>query len=192
MAGIRDIVIIGASTGGVRTIQDILDGLPVLQASIVVVLHMPRFINNSLSEVFGRCTEMEVRVAEEGDLLRDGVIHVAPGDVHLELVSNRRIHLHDGAKVHSVRPSIDVTMLSLVPCTRERLTGIVLTGMGLDGAEGIAHMKRLNARTIAQDEASSIVYGMPKAAYETGCIDLVLSPGEIRAQLIEWLAAKGP
>lgn len=100
------------------------------------------------------------------------------------MVGNRKVRLHDGDKVNFVRPSVDVAMQSMIATARDRIVGIVLTGMGADGAAGIAHIKRIGGTTIAQDERTSIVYGMPKAAFDTGCVDLVLPPEQIREKLV--------
>jgi len=181
------IVMIGASTGGVRTLERLLTGLPLLPASIVLIQHIPSYINDSLQQVFSRSTAMEVKVAQDGEALRDGCIYIAPGDVHLRLIANRRIQLFDGEKVHFVRPAIDVAMKSLEKRRGDYIIGVVLTGMGVDGAEGLAHIKAIVGLTIAQDEASCVVYGMPKAAFETGCVDLVLSPEASRDKLIQLL-----
>lgn len=128
---------------------------------------------------------MVVKLAEDGEIIRDGIIYIAPSEVHLELKNNRNIHLFKDGKVNFVCPAIDVAMNSLVPSGNDRIIGVILTGMGKDGAQGLLHIKNIGGLTIAQDEDSSIVYGMPKAAYETGGVDLVLSPELIRQKLIQ-------
>ena len=184
----RNIVIIGSSTGGMRMLQRIICDLPKLDAAVVIVQHMPASINDSVREILDRGSEMNVSVAEDGQRLEHGTIYVAPGDMHLQLLFNRRITLFEGEKVNFVRPSVDVTMKSLVKRPNDRFVGIILTGMGRDGAEGIAHIKELGGITMAQDEGSSVIYGMPKEAFETGCVDWVLTPEGIREKLIELLA----
>lgn len=128
---------------------------------------------------------MTVKIAEDGDMIRDGVIYIAPSEMHLELKNNRMIYLINSEKINFVCPAIDVTMNSLKPSGNDRIIGVILTGMGKDGAQGLLHIKNIGGLTIAQDEESSIVYGMPKAAYETGCVDLILSPEKIRQRLIQ-------
>ena len=128
---------------------------------------------------------MEVKIAEHGETLRDGVVYIAPSELHLQLKRNKRIHLFSGEKVNFVCPAIDVTMNSLIPLENNHLIGVILTGMGHDGAQGLVHVKDIGGVTIAQDEQSCIIYGMPKAAYETGCVDLVLTPEQIRQRLIQ-------
>lgn len=184
MARRRNLVIIGASTGGVRAIQTILDDLPRLDASIVIVQHMPDFMGESLAAVFGRCTHMTVRVAKHGERIEQGTIYIAPGGEHLLLVGNVQIKLVRTPKVHFVRPAVDVTMESLVASDTDRILGVLLTGMGSDGAAGIVHIKSIGGTTIAQDEESSVIYGMPKVAQETGCVDYAMSPTQIRERLI--------
>lgn len=128
---------------------------------------------------------MTVKIAGDGDMIRDGIIYIAPSETHLELKNNRMIYLTNSEKVNFVCPAIDVAMNSLKPSGNDRIIGVILTGMGKDGAQGLLHIKNIGGLTIAQDEESSIVYGMPKAAYETGCVDLVLTPEQIRQRLIQ-------
>lgn len=183
------LVIIGASTGGPRTLADLVGLLPTLRACIVIVQHFPKFINASFVRSLRRCTPMEVRLAEEGDTLRDGLILVAPSEVHCHLVHNRFVHLAAGPSVNFVCPSIDVTMQS-ISRNRPRLIGVLLTGMGKDGAAGLAHLKRLGALTIAQDQASCAVYGMPAEAVRLGCVDQQLPPDRIAELLTREVGIK--
>ena len=148
---------------------------------------MPIFINRSVRDSIQRGTTMTVKIAEDGEMIRDGVIYIAPSEMHLELKNNRMIYLMNGEKVNFVCPAIDVTMNSLMPWGDDRIIGVILTGMGKDGAQGLLHIKNIGGLTIAQDEESCIVYGMPKVAYETGGVDLVLSPEQIRLKLIQLL-----
>jgi two-component system chemotaxis response regulator CheB len=148
---------------------------------------MPIFINRSVRDSIQRGTTMTVKIAEDGEMIRDGVIYIAPSEVHLEVRDNRKIRLFKDEKVNFVCPAIDVTMNSLMPWGDDRIIGVILTGMGKDGAQGLLHIKNIGGLTIAQDEESCIVYGMPKVAYETGGVDLVLSPEQIRLKLIQLL-----
>ncbi len=156
-----------------------------MNASLIIVQHMPLFINRSVRDTIQRGTTMKVKLAEDGEVIRDGVIYIAPSEVHLELKNNRKIRLFKDEKVNFVCPSIDVAMNSLKQYGDDRIIGVILTGMGKDGAQGLFHIKNIGGLTIAQDEESSIVYGMPKAAYETGGVYLVLSPEHIRQRLIQ-------
>jgi len=180
-----DIVVVGSSTGGPKTLRNIFSSLPRLKAGVVLVQHMPKFINDSIKRTLDRVTKMDVVVAEDGQSIEHGKAYLAPSEVHMEIMQNRRIRLRGREKVNYVCPSIDVTMKSLREIPGSRITGIVLTGMGKDGAEGISHIRRIGGTTIAQDEATSTIYGMPKAAVATGSIDYVLSDGEIREKLIQ-------
>jgi two-component system chemotaxis response regulator CheB len=179
------IVIIGSSAGGPRILRELFTGIPFLDGSIVIVQHMPKFVNESLRDHLNNCTDMMVSVAQDGDRLEKGRVYVAPSEVHLELVNNQRIRLFNGEKVNFARPSVDVTMKSLKNEPRFALIGIILTGMGRDGAEGISHIKNIGGITIAQNEMTCAVYGMPKKAIETGNIDWVLKPDRIKDKLVE-------
>jgi two-component system chemotaxis response regulator CheB len=131
---------------------------------------------------------MPVALAEHGERLKAGKVYLAPGGFHLQLEGNLRVKLCEGPRVNYVQPSVDVTMLSLSKsCGGGKLIGAIMTGMGKDGAEGIQHMKKIGGVTFAQDQASSTIYGMPKAAVETGAIDFVLPPAKIADKLVELL-----
>jgi len=181
----KTIVVIGSSTGGIRVLEQIFAGMPCLDGSIVIVQHMLKFANQSLCDKLDALTDMQVKLAENGQALEHGVVHFAPSEIHLEIVNNRTIRLFAGAKVNFVCPSIDVAMKSLQKGSGDRLVGAILTGMGADGAEGIDHIKRLGGVTLAQNKETSAIYGMPKVAFETGNVDFVLAPDEIRRKLIE-------
>ena len=178
------VVIIGASTGGTRVVPEILAKAGRLRACVLVVQHMPKFINQTFTRALADCCAMPVRLAQDLDPLEEGIIYVAPSESHCTVLRQRRLHVNSGAKVNFVCPSIDVTMLSLrKPAQGHRLVGVVLTGMGRDGAEGIVHMKELGAVTVAQDKRSCAVHGMPDEAACTGCVDYVLSPDDIATLL---------
>jgi two-component system chemotaxis response regulator CheB len=178
------LIVIGASTGGPKVLGEILTLLPPLRASVVIVQHMPAFINPSFVRTLARQACMDVRLAQEGDALDEGVILVAPSDFHLTFVRNRCVRLGSGPQVNYVRPAIDVAMMSLLPPgPGQKIIGVVLTGMGRDGAAGLAHIKRLGGMTVAQDEASCAVWGMPAQAVKLGCVDYELPPASIVALL---------
>ena len=146
---------------------------------------MPKFVNDSFTRRLNQLTDMSVKIAEDGEYIKTGKVYVAPSEQHLKLINNRIIRLFHGEKVNFVCPSIDVTMKSLKKMADDKIIGIILTGMGRDGAEGISHVKEVGGITIAQDEETSIIYGMPKEAFKTGNVDLVLSTGKIREKLVE-------
>jgi len=181
------IIIIGSSAGGLRILKTLFTDLPRLNASIVLVQHMPKFINAAICKTLDQCTRMTVKIAQNGDQLEQGNVYIAPSEVHLALKDNQTIKLFTGEKVNFVCPSVDVTMKSLKEEVGVSFIGIILTGMGKDGAEGIRYMKNIGGITIAQDKESSIVYGMPREALATGAVDKVLKTDEIRDTLIELL-----
>ncbi|GAB4294943.1 MAG: CheB methylesterase domain-containing protein [Desulfuromonadia bacterium] len=181
-----DLVIIGSSTGGLKVLEQLFPSLPVLNAALLIVQHITPVVDHSFAGSLQRVSRMPVRLARQGDDLTPGEVLLAPGGVHLTLVGNRSIRLAPGEKVNSVCPSIDVTMLSVTPLKGNRGAGVILTGMGRDGADGIAHMKRCGAVTIAQDRSTSVIYGMPKAAAETGMVDFILPTRLIADKLVEF------
>lgn len=180
-----NIILIGASTGGLKILEELFPRLPVLKAAVVIVQHITPLVDQAFVASLSRVCEMPVTLAHEGQTLQAGQVYLAPGGVHLGLVRNQSFHLLHGEKVNSVRPSIDVTMKSLSSPVGIKLAGVILTGMGCDGAAGISHIKQLGGITIAQDQKTSVIYGMPKAAAETGKIDFVLPTLKIADKLRE-------
>ncbi len=185
----RNIVIIGISTGGPKTLKPFFDGLPALNGSIIVVQHMPSYINESIRKSLDSITKMEVKLACHGEDLKHGIVYIAPSEIHMTLLSNKTIQLIDSPKVCHVRPAVDIMMKSVKQTTWDNIIGIIMTGMGKDGAEGISHIKSIGGSTYAQDEETSVIWGMPKAAIGTGHIDYVLSPDGIRNELISLLGS---
>ena len=181
---IKNVVVIGSSAGGPRILQQLFHGLPRLNSPILLVQHMPEFINISFCATLDSETEMSVGLAQNDEEIENGKVYVAPSHYHLILENNHKIKLYTGEKVNFVCPAVDVTMLSLQKCSDSNLVGIILTGMGKDGAKGLSHIKKIGGTTIAQDEISSIIYGMPREAFLTGDVDHVMSPPEIHNKLI--------
>ena len=179
------IAIIGSSAGGPRILREIFSELPVLNGAIIIVQHMPEFVNKSFIKELNSLTEMNVVFPKNGFEIFNRNVYVAPSEYHFELLNNTFIRLYKGKKVNFVCPSIDVTMKSLVQKVNMKTIGIILTGMGRDGKEGIKHINSIYGTTIAQDKYSSIIFGMPKEAIDTGCIDYVLNPEQIKEKLIE-------
>lgn len=182
-----NIVVIGISTGGPRALREVFCELPRLNACVLLVQHMPRFINDSVCRTLQAGTAMEVRLACEDDALHPGRVLVAPSELHMSIASNRRVRLLPGPKVNYVCPAIDVTMRSLKTNVSDRFVGVIMTGLGRDGAEGLRHMKRLGALTLVQDEETSTIFGMPSSALATGSVDYEGSPAAIRNKLIDVL-----
>jgi two-component system chemotaxis response regulator CheB len=187
MSSSKNVVVIGVSTGGPLTLRDLFTGLPPLNAAIVVVLHITPQMDYRIAQGIDACASMPAALARDGDFLRPGNIYLAPGGFHLKVDGNHRIALCEGPRVNYVQPSVDVAMLSLTRPLSGGVFGIILTGMGKDGAEGMRHIKRIGGTTMAQDQKSSIIYGMPKAALDTGAVDLVLPPKGIAAKLVQLL-----
>ena len=181
----QNIIIIGSSAGGPRILKNIFQDLSLLDSAIIIIQHMPKFVNESLCDNLNNLTEMSVVIAHDGEELQSGTVYIAPSEVHLELEKNDKIKLSKSEKINYVCPSVDVTMRSLVKLSDSRIIGVVLTGMGRDGANGITHIKHIDGITIAQDEKSSIIYGMPKEAIQTGQVDWVLNPQQIKSKIIE-------
>lgn len=181
-----NIVTIAVSTGGPKTLREFFRPMPRLNACILLVQHMPRFINDAMVRTLNAESVMDVVLGETGMTLEPGKVVVAPGDRHMRVRHNRTVEVFSAEKVNFVRPSADVTMMSLVKQPGDSLVGVVMTGLGSDGAEGIAHIKALGGRTLAQNRQTCVIFGMPGEAIRTGCVDSVLSPSSIRARLVQW------
>ena len=174
------VVVIGSSTGGPKALEAVVSSIPgTIAASLLIVQHMPPGFTKSLAERLDRVSELTIKEAEEGDRLYPGVALVAPGSYHLELDSLRRVCLTQSAPVNYVRPSIDVTMESVVSHFQQNTIGVILTGMGRDGAHGMALIKRANGITIAQDQHTSTIYSMPRMVAENGDADYILPVNQI-------------
>ncbi len=186
----RNIVIIGISTGGPKALRTFFDGMPLLDGSIVLVQHMIKCANTSLTASLNGLTEMDVRLATHGEHLERGVVYVAPSEVHLELVNNQTIKLVNSPKVCYVRPAVDVTMKSIKRNNGDNIIGIIMTGMGKDGTDGISHIKSVGGTTFAQDEKTSVIWGMPKEAIGTGHVDYILSTQGIRNKMISQVGSQ--
>lgn len=174
------VVTIASSTGGPNIVQSILAGLPAnIKAGILVVQHMPKGFTSKFAERLNETSEITVREAQDGDLITEGVALIAPGDLHMEIDSQLRVRLVNGPKRFGVRPAANVTMISAAECFGSSTIGVTLTGMGHDGAFGMKTIKRRGGKTIAQDEQSSVVFGMAKAACELNAVDSLLPPEKI-------------
>lgn len=185
----RDTVIaIGASTGGTEAIHDVLVQLPSNTPAMVVTQHIPRQFSASFAARLNRVCAFEVKEASDGDEVRAGRALVAPGDYHMVLRrtgSTYRVQLHDGPKVCYQRPAVDVMFASVAAAARQNAVGVLLTGMGSDGAQGLLTMRNAGARTIAQDEATCVVYGMPREAFRMGGVQRVVPLPAIPAAILK-------
>lgn len=184
----NNVIAIGVSTGGPIALKRLFAELPPLDAAIVIILHIPPGMDYKIAKGLEAVASMPVSLAEDGAFLRSGHIYFAPGGFHLKLKGNSQIILEKGERINFVLPSADVTMMSLNrPLKQKKIIGVILTGMGKDGAEGIRHIKSLGGSTIAQDQESSAIYGMPKAAVDTGSVDYVVPLKKIGARLVNLL-----
>ena len=185
------VVMIGASTGGPRALPEVMSRLPGnLRAGVLLVQHMPEGFTRSFAERLNWGSALEVREAEEGDTIMPGVALLAPGNKHME-VHGTKVHLTDEARMHYVRPAVDITMRTGAQAYGPRSVGVILTGMGGDGTEGLREIKKQGGKTIAQDEATSIVYGMPKVAKEAGVVDTVAPLNAIARHIVMSLVDVG-
>jgi two-component system chemotaxis response regulator CheB len=186
------VVAIGISCGGPQTLHQMLPAFPSDFVPIVLTQHMPAQFTGPFAQHLDRDCAMNVREARDGEPLEQGTILVAPGDRHLKIV-RRGAHLYTaldaGPLVTGHRPSVDVMFKSLAAACGPRAIGVIMTGMGRDGAEGIVELSKAGAYTIGQDEETSYVYGMPKAAAATGCLDHVAPLPQIPAMVARLLTA---
>lgn len=167
------VIAIGASTGGTEATLCVLQELPKDTPAIIVVQHMPEGFTSMYAERLNKICAMEVKEAEHGDEVKRGRVIIARGDYHMELVESfgkYKIELRKGEKVSGHRPSVDVLFNSVARAARKNAVGIILTGMGRDGADGLLKMRQAGAYTIGQDQKTSVVYGMPMVAYDIGAV----------------------
>lgn len=179
--GLR-VVVVASSTGGPAALVRVVPALKIDEnAALLIVQHMPAGFTAALAEQLAERTSFAVREAKAGDELAAGLALVAPGDHHLVVDRSGRVALDDSPPVHGVRPAADVTLKSVAQAYGTRSVGVVLTGMGRDGALGLAAIKAGGGRTVAQDRESSTVYGMPRAAQELGVVDDVVALDRVAA-----------
>ncbi|MDA1050173.1 MAG: chemotaxis response regulator protein-glutamate methylesterase [Planctomycetota bacterium] len=170
------LIAIGASTGGTEALAELLAGLPKGIPGIVIVQHMPARYTSSFAERLNRESSIEVREARDGDAVESGQALLAPGDLHIEVRQaggQRVVRTHEAPPVNRFRPSVDVLFRSVARHVAGDAVGVILTGMGCDGARGLLEMREAGAVTIAQDEATSVVFGMPKEAIAIGAAEYV-------------------
>jgi two-component system chemotaxis response regulator CheB len=181
------VVAIGASTGGVQAIQHILQQLPIDCPGVVIVQHMPELFTKQFAVRLDRECDVSVKEAENGDSILKGHVLIAPGNLHLTVVRSGAkyvVRLIDKPLVNRHRPSVDVLFESVAESVGKNAIGIILTGMGGDGAKGILQMKTAGAYTIAQDENSCVVYGMPKEAVKLNAINKILPLDNIANEIV--------
>ncbi len=184
---------IGASTGGTEAIYRVLRALPANIPGIVIVQHIPPVFSTMFAQRMNTQTALNVKEAATGDFLEPGTVLIAPGDKHMQLrkVGDRyKVEVSEGEKVSGHCPSVDVLFESMAKACGDRAVGVLLTGMGRDGARGLLSMRRSGAYTLGQDEKSSVVYGMPKAAYDMGAVAKQLSLDAIPGELVQYLSKR--
>jgi two-component system, chemotaxis family, protein-glutamate methylesterase/glutaminase len=187
---LEKVIVIGASTGGPPAIESILSQLPVgLAAAIIIVQHLPTGFSEGFCRRLSRVAATKVQEASSGMLLKPGQILVAPTGSHLEIAhrseSGLAVKLSPSEPIHGVRPAADVTLKSLARCVGDRAIGVVLTGMGVDGAAGLSAVRQAGGRTIVQDEATAVVFGMPSAAIKAGGVEHIVPLQDIGHKIVE-------
>ncbi|MGI0039397.1 MAG: protein-glutamate methylesterase/protein-glutamine glutaminase [Nitrososphaera sp.] len=184
------IVVIGASTGGPGIVSEIMSRLPAdLPAGVVIVQHMPEGFTKSFAERLNGVGKIPVREARDGDTVMAGAALLAPGDYHMMVSPAHRIELNKSPKRFGVRPAINMAMVSASEVYGSRTVGVLLTGMGHDGAFGMKMIKRRGGRTAGQDEASSVVFGMAKAAVEMDAVEKLLPADMIADEIVKMVGS---
>jgi two-component system chemotaxis response regulator CheB len=180
------IVCIGASTGGTEALRDVLEKLPADSPAIVIVQHMPEKFTNAFARRLNGICALEIKEAADGDALEAGRVLIAPGNQHMVLRrtgTRYTINIIDGPHVSRHRPSIDVMFRSASQVAGRNAMGVILTGMGDDGARGLLEMRQAGSHTIAQDEESCVVFGMPKEAIQRGAAAKVVPLSRVAAEI---------
>lgn len=181
------IIAIGASTGGTEAIQVVLEHLPANIPPIVITQHIPPVFSRAFAERLNQICPMEVKEAADGDMANPGRALIAPGNFHMLLrksAEGYRVQVKDGPPVCYQRPSVDVMFSSVADSVGGHAIGVLLTGMGSDGAQGMLKMRNAGARTLAQDEASSVVFGMPREAIRVGAAERVVSLSRMASAIV--------
>lgn len=193
---LKTIVAIGTSTGGPKALQDVIPIIPGdVPAAILIVQHMPPGFTKSLAERLNAISSLSVKEAENGDIIMPGQVYIAPGDYHMIIVKDldgtMRVALNQNPTVGGHRPSVNVMMNSLADTRFSSVVGVIMTGMGADGSEGIVNIKKQNKGIIiSQDEKSCVVYGMPRAAVQTGVVDTVVPLKKIADEIVKNLGVQ--
>jgi len=185
------IIAIASSTGGTEALKVLLSSMPSDIPGTVITQHMPPVFTKSYAESLNSKFPFEVKEAEEGDRVLPGRVLIAPGNFHMEIERSGGyyvIRLHQQPLLHGVRPAADFMMKSVATYAGKNAIGIILTGMGKDGAAGLLKMKEAGATTIAQSEKTCVVFGMPNAAIQQGAVDLVLDLNQIGPRVLEILS----
>ena len=182
------IIAMGASTGGTEALKEVLERLPANTPPIVIVQHMPQHFTKTFAERLDKICKIKVKEADDMEILAPGKALIAPGNKHMNVVRSGAVYytkLSDGPLVHHQRPAVENLFNSVAQYVGKNAVGVILTGMGKDGALGMLEMKKEGAYTIAQDERSCVVFGMPKEAIDIGAVTKVAPLGKIPEAIIE-------
>jgi len=187
---LKYIIAVGTSTGGPRALQEVIPLLPAdLPAAVLIVQHMPPGFTKSLALRLDSLSEINVKEAENGDILKPGWAYLAPGNYHMYInkaSGEYRIGLNQEIPMTGHRPSVNYMMNSVAACGHKNLIAVMMTGMGNDGSEGITKIKNVGGKTIAQNEETCVVYGMPKSAVNMGVIDKIIPLTEIAKEIVKF------
>ena len=192
-ASTNQAIIIGASTGGTEAIREVVTRFPVTTPGVVIVQHMPAGFTRLFAERLNELAQMQVKEAQDGDSVIPGRVLVAPGEMHLEVIrsgGSYKVKCAPGEKVNGHCPSVEVLMNSAAKALGKHAVGVMLTGMGRDGAKGLKAMRETGARTMAQDEKTSVVFGMPKVAWDIGAAERLVPLDKIADTVLNWLSKK--
>jgi two-component system chemotaxis response regulator CheB len=184
----KQVILLGASTGGTEALRDVLAELPGDMPGICIVQHIPSDFSRPFAERLNAVSALEVREARDGDLVRPGLALIAPGDLHMTIHKRSpegfHVQVRAGEKYGHHRPSVDLLFQSAASIMGPRAVAGLLTGMGRDGADGLLALRQAGARTFVQDEQSSVVFGMPRAAMENGAAEKMVSLPNIASHIV--------
>lgn len=191
----KKILAIGSSTGGPRALEQVIPKLPGnLPAAVLVVQHMPAGFTASLSQRLDSQSALKVQEAKDGDIVREGLVLLAPGDYHMEIVQKKIngvvkevVSLNKNPREQGVRPCINVMLRSITPIYGSNILSVILTGMGADGADGVELVKKAGGRAIAEDQSTCVVYGMPRAVVERNMANEVVPLGKVADEIVRML-----
>ncbi len=185
--GERRVVAIGASTGGPRAVEAVLASLPANTPGVLIVQHMPASFMAAFAQRLDSTSKLQVREARDGDVIQPGVALVAPGAMHMVVArggTSLVVRVKDGPAVNFHKPSVDVTFHSVARVVGEQAVGVLLTGMGGDGAAGLLEMRKAGAHTVGEDESTCVIYGMPRVAQELGALSEVQPLPTVAAAIV--------
>ena len=183
------IIAIGASTGGTEALREVITKLPENSPPVVIVQHMPQNFTKAFADRLNQISQVEVKEATNGEYLAKGKVLIAPGNQHMEIRRsgiNYYVHLFDGPMVFHQRPAVEILFNSVAKYAGQNAVGAILTGMGKDGAQGLLNMRSAGANTVAQDEKTSIVFGMPKEAIELGAAQVIKPLNQIAQTILDF------